>query len=197
MPLSQDEKLHQPTENTNKSKILTYTIEWLIWVLFAGILYSQTEIFNQPIAEYKFGASGWPRVICLAVVLGATCQFIFQLLVVLRDKTLSSNENSASAKNESNISQIFQRFGIFIFPLIYLYFIPSIGFYILTPIFILILLLLLEVRKLVAILTVIAIVYGLTLVIFTRFFYVALPTGSLEFFYNINNVIISFARLGL
>ena len=70
MPLSQDEKLHQPTENTNKSKILTYTIEWLIWVLFAGILYSQTEIFNQPIAEYKFGASGWPRVICLAVVSG-------------------------------------------------------------------------------------------------------------------------------
>ncbi len=180
-----------------KSKLVSYTIEWLIWIVLAGILFSQTEIFSQPIAEYAFGASGWPRVICLAVILGATCQYIFQILEITRDKNKNSTANSEEITKESNFRKTAQRIGIFLLPLIYLYFLPSVGFYLLTPFFILMLLLLLEVRRAVAIVAVIAVVYGLTLLIFTRLFYVALPTGSIEFFYNLNNLIIGLSRVGL
>ena len=180
-----------------KSKLVSYTIEWLIWIILAGILYSQTEIFSQPIVEYAFGASGWPRVISLAVILGATSQYIFQILEITRDKNKNPTVNSEEISKESNFRKMVQRIGIFLLPLIYLYFLPSVGFYLLTPFFILMLLLLLEVRRAVAIVAVIAVVYGLTLLIFTRLFYVALPTGSIEFFYNINNLIIGLSRVGL
>ena len=193
----QSDSIQKPLLAFSKSNLFTYTVEWLIWVTLAGILYAQTAVFDQPIAEYAFGASGWPRVICLAVILGASCQLIFQIIGDKRRKIMKSTMSSESVNNEFNLRRTAQRLGIFLLPLIYLYFIPSFGFYVLTPFFILALLLLLEVRKAIAIISVILVVYGLTLMIFTRFFYVALPTGSIEFFYNINNVIIEFSRVGI
>ena len=74
---------------------------------------------------------------------------------------------------------------------------PSIGFYVATPVFILGLLLLLEVTSPAALLLVTTVVYSLVLLIFTRFFFVALPVGGIQWFYDINNAIISIVRAGL
>ena len=71
------------------------------------------------------------------------------------------------------------------------------GTYFITLFFILGLLLLLKVRSIKALLGVTAITYLLLLVVFTRFFYVALPVGRWDFFYDFNNWIIVVARIGM
>jgi hypothetical protein len=48
-----------------------------------------------------------------------------------------------------------------------------------------------------ALLLVTTVVYSMVLLIFTRFFFVALPVGGIEWFYDINNAIISIVRTGV
>lgn len=88
------------------------------------------------------------------------------------------------------------RLAIFCWPFVFLYITPKLGAYLSVPIFIVGLLLLLGVRKPKPIALVLIVVYGLTLLIFTRFFFVALPLGNEYLFYDINVAIIEFARIG-
>ncbi len=53
--------------------------EFVLWVAFAALLYSFTYDFDQEIEIYKFGASSWPRVILLLVVVAATGQLLYHL----------------------------------------------------------------------------------------------------------------------
>jgi hypothetical protein len=177
--------------------------EWLLWIVLALVVYSQTGAFDQEIAEYAFGAAGWPRALCIAVVVGATGQLGYRILSIRRGgETEVADEVGADIDDAERPIRLkgwrlVQRLGIFVFPLLYLYVTPSLGFYVTTPVFILGLLLLLEVKSPIAIATVTVVVYGLVLLIFTRLFYVALPVGRIEAFYDVNNAIIGIARYGL
>ena len=172
---------------------ITPFIEWAIWVGIAALAWAQTGRFNEEIAEYKYGASGWPKGLCIAMIVGATGQLLLRLV----QGPPADDDNKAAEARSLSAWRWIQRIGIFVLPLIYLYFMPTLGFYVSTPIFIAVLLILLEVKNPLTILTVVAIVYGLILALFTRFFYVALPTGSEPPFYDWNNAIIEFVRIGV
>ena len=47
----------------------SHMIEAGIWSLIVAIFFGYTFEFNQPIEIYKFGATGWPRVIILLLLL--------------------------------------------------------------------------------------------------------------------------------
>ena len=46
-------------------------VEVAFWLLIAAIFFSVSFNFNQPIEIYKFGATGWPRVILILIGLAA------------------------------------------------------------------------------------------------------------------------------
>lgn len=173
--------------------------EWLAWAVLVAIVYSQVSNFDREIQEYAFGATGWPSAICLCILLGATGQLAFRIHANWRNAAAGQLQ----APKEPMISGFrFTKagaltFGFFVLPFIYLYLAQRIGFYVATPFFILGLLALMQVRSASALVLVTVVVYGLALALFTRFFYVALPTGRIEFFYDINNAIIVLARTGV
>lgn len=171
---------------------ITPFLEWGIWVGIALLAWAQTGRFDEEIAEYRYGASGWPRGLCIAMIAGASGQLLLRLV---QGPARDNDEDTES--QEMSFWRWIQRIGIFVLPLVYLWFMPTLGFYVSTPVFIAILLILLEVKNPLTILTVVAIVYGLVLALFTRFFYVALPTGSEPPFYDWNNAIIEFVRIGV
>ena len=171
-------------------------LEWLFWLLLAGTAYSLTGNFDTPIAEYEFGASGWPRVLCAALAFGATAQLLYKLTRKTR-RTGEPEPASQAAAPALPFRAKLQRFAVFLVPFIYLYVMPEIGFYVATPFFVLAILLLLEVRSPRALAGVTLTVYGLVLIVFTRFFYVALPVGRIEAFYDVNNWIIGLVRIGM
>ena len=172
-------------------------VEWFIWIAFAAAVYSQTGRFDKEIAAYAFGATGWPRTLCIALAVGATCQFCSQFLQIARSGGGGRTAAAPAAERRVSGWRLIQKAAIFVFPLLYLYLMPSIGFYFATPFFVLGMLLLLEVISPVALACVTAVVYGLVLILFTRLFFVALPVGNVDWFYNINNAIITIARAGL
>ena len=175
--------------------------EWLMWMLLVLIALSQVDNFSQEIAAYKFDADGWPITITLALGLGSTLQFFFQFwrLRTGMEVVDSKDEDDTGAKAESNTSRETRltNIAIFLLPFVYLYFAPRMGIYFITPIFIISLMLLLKVRSINALLGITAVTYLLLLVVFTRFFYVALPVGRWDFFYEFNNWIIVVARIGM
>lgn len=172
-------------------------LEWLFWLALAAMVYSLTGRFDDPIAEYRFGAAGWPRALCAALVIGATGQLIYKLSRKQPPQDAVMDSEAAETQESLSLGSKLQRFGVFAAPFIYLYLTPEIGFYVSTPLLIIALLLLLEVRSLKALAGVTLVVYGLVLLVFTRFFYVALPVGRIEAFYDLNNWIIVLVRTGM
>ena len=173
-------------------------VEWAIWIAVLTWVFWQTQRFDREIAQYAFGAAGWPRALCIAAALGATGQLIYRIAEIRRGHTGTPESATPAAEGKRpGLWQCAKHLPIFIFPLIYLYLVPSVGFYLATPFFILGLLLILEVRSPLTLLGVTSVIYSLVLLLFTRLFYVALPVGRIEAFYDINNAIIGIARYGM
>ncbi|MCY4460849.1 MAG: tripartite tricarboxylate transporter TctB family protein [Albidovulum sp.] len=169
--------------------------EMAVWLLICGIVYSQTGLFDREIPDYEFGATGWPRALCIAAAFGAVAQFCLQRIVARR---APENANAKSgAKSGGDWRTLAQRAAVFVFPLLWLYLAPRVGFYISAPFFVAGMLLLMEVRSPVNLFAVTAAIYALVLLFFTRLFFVALPVGRIEAFYDVNVAIIGLARIGL
>ena len=172
-------------------------VEWAIWIAILAWVFWQTQRFDREIAQYAFGAAGWPRALCIAAALGATGQLIYRIAEIRRGHVAVKSAEPATDGKRAGLWQRAKHLPIFVFPLIYLYLVPSVGFYVATPFFILGVLLILEVRSPLTLLGVTGVIYGLVLLLFTRLFYVALPVGRIESFYDINNAIIGIARYGM
>ena len=174
-------------------------LEWLVWVAVVAVALLQTGEFDREVAGYAFGATGWPRAVCAAIFIGATGQLVLRLLETGREAASPATAAGAEGADDPprSLHRSAQRFAIFALPFAYLFLTARFGFYVMTPVFILALMLLLEVRSWVALLAVTATVYGIVLLIFTRFFYVALPVGHVQPFYDINTMIIVLARTGI
>ena len=169
--------------------------EWLFWSVLALILWMQTGAFSEEIAEYKFGADGWPKMVIIGIVVGATGQAIIKLM----DRSASAqdaNENDAKPAVMTWQKRV-QQLAIFGMPLLYLWAMQRIGFFVASPLFIMAYLWVLEVRNWRHILGVTAIILALLFFVFVRLFYVAVPVGAWESFYAIDNEIITYIRLGL
>ena len=171
-------------------------IEWALWMALALIAYNITFVFDKPVEGYRYGATGWPRAILIAIMIGATFQLIFRYF---------HWEESAVPEGDTSDASLASRLwppnwrlvAIFVLPIAYLWLVARTGFYVTTPIFIIAYLVALGVRSVKVFLTVTLVVYGLILLIFTRLFYVALPVGSWQGFYDMNNAIIVAVRAGL
>ncbi|MDE0111502.1 MAG: tripartite tricarboxylate transporter TctB family protein [Albidovulum sp.] len=164
------------------------------WLLLCGLIYSQTQLFDREIPEYEFGVAGWPRVLCIAAALGAVAQFCLQRLAARR-----TVEKSPEAEHAGFVGwrAVAQRTAIFAFPLLWLVLAPRVGFYLSAPFFVAGMLVLMEVRSPTRVIAVTGAIYALVLLLFTRLFFVALPVGRIEAFYDANVAIIGFARIGL
>ena len=174
---------------TREQKIIG---EWLFWCALVTLFWLQTVSFAEPIAEFRFGADGWPKMVLLGIFIGATGQMAFGLYEAMRTHSQTKSDD-APARQIGRWQQI----SIFVLPLLYLWLMHRIGFFIVTPFFIAAYLWVLEVRRWRPLIFVSAGVFGFVLLLFVRFFYVALPVGAWPFFYEINNQIITLVRFGL
>ncbi len=171
--------------------------EWLVWIAIAGIAYSQTGHFDMEIKQYAFGADGWPTAICIGLVLGATGQLIYQLTRLPRSFPAASPGAAVKSMKLLPSRGMAQRVAIFMLPFVFLYLTPIFGAYVSVPLFVLAMLILLDVRSPRTLIGVTAIIYAVLLLVFTRIFYVALPTGRIDLLYEFNTALIVLSRMGL
>ena len=186
-------------------------LEWGGWCLLVLLLWQQTDHFAQPMSDFLFGADGWPKVVLLLLLLGASAQTIDDLLKQRAStssaskgqqgtKTKTTRPTTDAKKNAPSARHAMSRYqvvAIFCLPLVYVFLMRRLGFFLATPLFIFAYLWTLEVRRWLVLVAVTLIVFAVVLLVFVRFFYVALPVGSWEWAYAINNAIVALVRLGL
>jgi len=108
--------------------------EAAFWLLLAVIFFAVSFSFNQPIEIYKFGATGWPRVILFLMALIALGNFYHAY-----SKGSKAQEGRVGAKENddpieyTSMGQYIKTGTILVLPLLYGLSLKPVGFYSGTP----------------------------------------------------------------
>ncbi len=171
-----------------------HIIETSIWLFIALIFFIFSFEFNQNIEIYIFGATGWPRAVLVLLTL-ASLGNLYHLwrngdAIQPGRVGFSSDDNEEEVANRDFISYL-KLFCILISPFLYAYSLKPIGFYSASPIFILIIILILGERRWRWIIGVTAFIYTLLLLLFVGFLNAPLPQGYISPFYDFSANILS------
>lgn len=163
-----------------------------IWLAVAGVAYGFSFQFDREIEMYQFGASGWPRVIIFLIALGAAGQFIQDLIQAKSD---TIREPGYFSQFSEQGPRFFIRMGLTLaLPMVYSIFLQGMGYYFLTPFFLVAYLYLTGEHRVSRLILVPGIIFIVITIIFTRFAYVGLPTGYWPGFYDYGNWFVVLVR---
>jgi len=171
---------------------LSIAIELSLWLVVAAFAYALSFDFADEQGTYAWGAASWPRAVILLIALGALVQ------AVSRWRAAQARAQHAQAREE--IAWHFDPVaalrvaGMFALPLVYVFMLPRTGFYVTTPLFLAAYLFYLGERRPAALVGVPLIIFALIVLVFVKLFYVALPLGNWELFYEISNWFLVFVR---
>lgn len=166
-------------------------IEAIFWLALAVIFFSLSFQFNQPIEIYKFGATGWPRVILFltaVVAIGNFYQAYTKGAVAQKGRVGASEE--AETVHYKSFSQYLQTAWLLILPLIYAMTLKPVGFYCGTPFFIALIMVAWGERRVSFIIYNTLIIYGLLLLLFMVVLNAPLPQGNVSPFYDVSAFIL-------
>ena len=166
-------------------------IEAIFWLALAVIFFSVSFQFNQPIEIYKFGATGWPRVILFltaVVAIGNFYQAYTKGAVAQKGRVGASEE--AETVHYKSFSQYLQTAWLLILPLIYAMILKPVGFYCGTPFFIALIMVAWGERRVSFIIYNTLIIYGLLLLLFMVVLNAPLPQGNVSPFYDVSAFIL-------
>jgi hypothetical protein len=172
-------------------------LETGIWAVIAGVAFALTFQFNEPLQQYRYGAAGWPRVIIYSIVFFALIQAIWSLFQS-RSKGIIMGEfeeqvSDLPSKARGIIVHV-KHLATFAVPLLYLFLLPRMGFFILTPFFIAGYMMLLGERRMLHLVGTTILIYALTILIFVELLFVPLPVGNWPGFYDINSFFVSLIK---
>jgi len=166
--------------------------EIVIWLALAGLAYNYSFDFDRDVEGYKFGASGWPRVIIAMIFLGAIGQFIQDLR---KAKTNPVYDPGYFSQFSEHGPAFIIRMGLTLaLPLVYAMLLQGMGYYFLTPFFLGFYLYLTGERRIKMLILVPLAIYGVITIIFTRILYVGLPIGYWQGFYDFGNWVVNSLR---
>lgn len=159
-------------------------VEAIFWISFAALAFIFSFEFDRDIEIYRFGASGWPRVLIVLIVLAA----LAQLFLGHREQQVSSGP--AAEPEDATETSLLDRLRIALvlgLPLLYAALLDTSGFYFTTPIFIFAYLFLNGERRVGWLVGVPVFIYSVLLLVFTKLLYIGLPVGYASPFYEFSN----------
>ena len=164
-----------------------YIFEAVFWLLISVIFFVVSFSFNQPIEIYKFGATGWPRVILFLMALVCLGNFYYAY-----SKGSKAQEGRVGAKENdepieyTSIGQYFKTGMVLMLPLVYALSLKPVGFYSGTPIFIALIMIAWGERRVRFILINTILIYAILIVLFMLVLNAPLPQGNMSPFYDIS-----------
>ena len=165
----------------------TDIFEAVFWLLIAIIFFAFSFNFNQPIEIYKFGATGWPRVILFLMALVALGNFYqaYSKGSAAQEGRVGAKENDEPIEYTST-GQYIKTGMILILPLLYGLSLKPVGFYSGTPIFIALIMIAWGERRVRFILTNTILIYAILIGLFMLVLNAPLPQGNMSPFYDIS-----------
>tara|TARA_B100001057_G_scaffold135907_1_gene135381 strand:- start:5608 stop:6165 length:558 start_codon:yes stop_codon:yes gene_type:complete len=162
-------------------------LEAVFWLLIAVIFFAVSFSFNQPIEIYKFGATGWPRVILflMALVSLGNLYHAYSKGAKAQEGRVGAKENDEPIEYTS-IGQYLKTGMILLLPLLYALALKPVGFYSGTPIFIALIMIAWGERRVRFILINTVLIYAILIGLFMFVLNAPLPQGNMSPFYDIS-----------
>ncbi|MEK9811469.1 MAG: tripartite tricarboxylate transporter TctB family protein [Bordetella sp.] len=178
-----------------KNSVLSSSLEMSAWLALAAFFYALSFSFSEEKGSFAWGAASWPRGVIALIAIGAIFQFYLQLKATYLVQAYAPSPEATSNNTSTEPPVDYKRaVGVFLIPLVYLLALPRIGFYIATPVFLAGFIYYLGERRWGLMLSVTFFIYGLVNLVFTKLFYVALPTGTWPGFYDFSNWFVTAIR---
>ncbi|MFQ5882133.1 MAG: tripartite tricarboxylate transporter TctB family protein [Candidatus Methylomirabilales bacterium] len=173
-------------------------IETGIWLGLAAVAYGLTYQFDEPLDLYRFGAAGWPRVVIVLLALCALANLALEVRGQWQKRAAPTagreREEGTAAFLRGDLPTHVKRLATFSIPLLYVYLIPRMGFYVATPLFVACYMSLLGERRFPYLLGASLLIYALMVLLFTKLLFVGLPVGNWPGFYAFNNFFLSLIK---
>lgn len=162
------------------------------WIVFAAVAYGFSFQFDREIEMFKFGASGWPRVIIALIVIAVAGQ----LLQDMRggDSDPGDTVEPSPVGTRTELGSMVAVSITLALPILYASLLEYTGYYFTTPLFLVAYLYVTGERRVKWLVVVPLVIYVVLTILFTRFLYVGLPVGYWPGFYDFSNWLIVFIR---
>jgi len=180
-------------ESLAMTKLKTrHIVETLVWLLIVVVFFVYSFEFNQEIEIYKFGATGWPRVILgilLLVTLGNFLHLYKKGSEAHHGRVgISDQEEGISYDGVGSVQKLV---AILILPFIFSWSLKPVGFYAATPIFVVLLIFLLGEKRIKWVLANTLIIYFLIIFLFMVLLNAPLPQGNVFPFYDFSALMLT------
>ena len=172
-------------------------IETVVWSLIAIIFFGYTFEFNQPIEIYKFGATGWPRVIILLLILvtAGNLYHHFKYGSAIQKGRVGIAETDESPTDYSNPATLAKIIAILFTPFLFAYLLKPVGMYSAAPFFIAAVIWLFGERRWKWIISITILIYAILLGLFVVTLNAPLPQGNGSPFYDFSGFILKMNTL--
>ena len=175
------------------SKLKTsHIVETLVWLSIVLVFFVYSFEFNQEIEIYKFGATGWPRVILGLLLLVTLGNFLH--LYKKGSEAQQGRVGISDVEEEisyDGIGSIKKLIAILSLPLIFSWSLKPVGFYSATPFFIALLIVLLGEKRIKWILSITLFIYFLLILLFMVILNAPLPQGNVSPFYDFSALMLT------
>lgn len=159
--------------------------ELALWLGLAAAAFALSFEFADEAGTYAWGAASWPRMIIVLMTLVALAQFAIRRRALGTRAALEPGTapDILPRSPEARVKLV----GALGLPLVYVYLLPHAGFYATTPFFLAAYLAVLGERRPAVLILAPLVIYAVVNLVFTKLFYVALPTGNWPGFYEFSN----------
>lgn len=164
----------------------SHVIEAAVWLAIVLIFFGYSFEFNQPIEIYEFGATGWPRIVILLLLIATAGNLYFQYHhgSAAQEGRVGLSESDESEADYSNRSTLFKMLAILFTPFIFAWLLKPVGIYFGAPFFIALIIWLFGERRWKAILITTFVIYLIFLALFVVVLNAPLPQGNMSPFYD-------------
>lgn len=166
-------------------ELLKISGEAAVWFGIAAVAWVQTYEFAGQDMIFRWGAAIWPRAVIVALALGAAVQLLGRLMAWQQHRAREATA-SPDAKPARDWGATATTAAMLVVPLVYLYLLPRMGYFVTTPFFIGLLVYVYGIRQPAKVIGIALAVYAALLFFFTTLLFVPLPTGYWPGFYEFN-----------
>lgn len=170
----------------------SHLVESGVWGLIALVFFGYSFEFNQPIEIYKFGATGWPRVILILLLLVTAGNIYHQYKhgPAVQKGRVGIAETEESSTDYSNPATLAKIVAVLFTPFIFAYLLKPVGMYSAAPVFIAMIIWLFGERRWKWILGITVLIYAILLGLFVVALNAPLPQGNMSPFYDYSGFIL-------
>ena len=166
------------------------------WLVLAVGAFALTFDFNQELEIYRFGAYGWPRAVVVIIIVSLLGQIYHDWKFgkahhETQDETQDETDGADDSRDGAYYGRMAAALGL---PILYALLLPTVGFYVTTPFFIVAFLYAAGERRWTWLVLVTVGLYAFLVMAFARLFYIGLPVGTAHPFYDISNWILVLIR---